>query len=316
MRRRLLRALSTRIVVTEENPLLDLLNELKARHYHFAAVTPSTHSRVTARPLASDPGLRDIFGWNRPFRPNQIEPDLLALLQRSACLEAVNGRLKSLVRVASLEDQLFLHSAFPTNGADDVFFGPDTYRFATFVNSQLPAIPSPEWIVDMGAGSGAGGVAAAKCVPAARLSLVDINPVAAQFARINCASAGVEAEVEVSATLPMDCDLVIANPPYMADGAHRTYRDGGGLYGGELACQWVQQAMSALRPAGTLLLYTGAAVVEGEVPLLQRIRSICGAAEAELRVYEIDPDVFGEELEKPEYQDVERICLLGIRITR
>ena len=302
--------------MTRDEALVRLLEELKGRHYHFVSVTPATHARILARPDPDNPGLRDIFGWNRPFRRDQIDRDLLALLERSDCVEKTSGGLRSRVRVASLRGELFLHSAYPTDGADAIFFGPDTYRFADFIDSELPTLRSRDWIVDFGAGSGAGGVVAAKLAPTARISLVDINPAAAELARVNCAAAGIDAEVAVASTVPSDCDVVIANPPYMLDSAHRTYRDGGSMLGGEVACDWTRQALHALVPGGTLLLYTGAAVVNGEVPVLERIGSIGSEHRADVSVREVDPDVFGEELDRPQYGMVERIAVFQIKITR
>jgi methylase of polypeptide subunit release factors len=300
-------------MVTEDKALFELLTQLRRRDYHFIAVTPATHARVLARPLQGEPTLRDIFGWNRPFGEHQIEPQLLQLLQRSSSVEGAGAQLRSLIRVATLNDDLFLHSSFPTSAADAVFFGPDTYRFARFVRAQLRALSPPAWIVDMGAGSGAGGISACRAV-SARLSLVEINPAAARLARINAHFAGIAAEVRADYGIPEGCDLVIANPPYMIDPAHRTYRDGGAMLGSEVACAWVTQALAALVAGGTVLLYCGFAVVGGKLEAVDRIRSLCG--NAELHVDEIDPDVFGDELERPEYQDVERIAALGIRITK
>jgi methylase of polypeptide subunit release factors len=300
-------------MVAEDEALLELLAELKSHDYHFITVTPATHARVLARPLQGEPSLRDIFGWNRSFDEHQIEPRLLTLLGRAGSVESAGGQLRSLVRVASLGDDLFLHSSFPTAEADAVFFGPDTYRFVRFVRAQLGGLRPPVWIVDMGAGSGAGGISACNDV-SARLSLVDINPAAGRLARINARFARVPAEIAMDDRIPEQCDLVIANPPYMIDTAHRAYRDGGAMFGGEVACGWVDQALAALVTGGTMLLYSGFAVVGGKLPALDRIRLLCG--DAELHVEEIDPDVFGEELERPEYRDVDRIAALGIRIAK
>ena len=176
-------------------------------------------------------------------------------------------------------------------------------------------LPAPAWIVDMGSGSGAGGILATKQVGSARLSLVDLNAAAGRLARLNARFAGVRAEVMVGEQIPQGCNLVIANPPYMIDSAHRTYRDGGAIYGGGIACNWVVQALDALVPAGNFILYTGDAVVGGTLPLLDRIRSLCDQDDAVLHTEEIDPDVFGDELEMPQYREVERIAVLGIRIT-
>jgi len=258
-RRALFRALSSRAVVTGDKALLELLSRLKACNYQFVAVTPATHSRVLARTPSAAPTLRDIFGWNRIFEEHQLDPALLALLRCSGSLEDVGGKMRSLVRVASLGGELFLHSAFPTTEPDAVFLGPDTYRFARFVCARLPALSSSAWIVDMGSGSGAGGVVVARQAPGARLTLVDVNPAAARLARVNVSFAHVAAEMRQGNEIPAGCDLVIANPPYMIDANHRTYRDGGAMYGGEVACAWTEQALRALKPGGTLLLYTGVA---------------------------------------------------------
>lgn len=302
-------------MVTNDDALLELLAALKDREYHFIAVTPATHARVLARPLSKPPTPRDIFGWNRVFEEHQIEPQLLNPLRRSGFIEEADGGLRSLIRVASLEADLFLHSAFPTNAPDAVFFGPDTYRFARCIAAHLSGRSAPRWIVDMGSGSGAGGVVAARQVAPARLSLIDVNPEAIRLSRLNARFAGVSAEATLGDQIPKGCDMVIANPPYMMDSAHRTYRDGGALLGAEIACTWVAQALDALVPGGDLLLYTGAAVIADKVPLLERVRSVCDRIDAPVQVEEIDPDVFGEELDKADYQEVERIAALAIRIT-
>ena len=57
----------------------------------------------------------------------------------------------------------------------------------------------------------------------------------------------------------------------------------------------------------TMLLYTGAAFTGGRAPLLDALREL----DASVSVEEIDPDVFGEELEQPAYAEVERIAAIG-----
>ena len=58
---------------------------------------------------------------------------------------------KSRVRLATIDDLLFVHSAFPTDPPDAVFFGPDTYRFVRFVRSFLRDLTYPphcaSWIL-------------------------------------------------------------------------------------------------------------------------------------------------------------------------
>ena len=59
------------------------------------------------------------------------------------------------------------------------------------------------------------------------------------------------------------------------------------------------------------MLYSGAPVVRGEDVLCSGLENICARAGAALDYEEIDPDVWGEELERPEYRDVERIAVGG-----
>jgi len=302
--------------VRDDDALVELLRQLDDRQYRFTCVTPATHARVLSRPAPDEPGLRDIFGWNRHFLASQLDPELLRLLERSGCVEKTGAQLRSRVRVASLGGRLFLHSSYPTSSEDSVFLGPDTYRFVRFVLAQRQELERAAWLVDMGAGSGAGGILAGAAAAIARVTLVDINPAAARLARINAIAAGAEVSVLVSDQIPRGCDLVIANPPYMMDISHRTYRDGGAMFGGELAWRWAKEALESLVPAGTMLLYTGAAVRRGRVPLVECLQSLCTKADAALDVEEIDPDVFGEELEDPAYGEIDRIAALGIRISK
>ena len=301
--------------MSEDEALLDLLRELGARNYAFLTVTPATHGRLLARQLNRPPTLRDIFGWNRSFEPAQVEPQLLRILERASAVQELDGKLRSKVRVATLGESLFLHSSYPTERGDSVFFGPDTYRFTRFVQEKLLSLPRPEWAIDMGAGTGAGGIGIARAVPGSKITLVDINPAALRFAAVNAAYAGVGIEAVKSHSIPPGADLIIANPPYMMDACRRAYRNGGGLLGGAVALDWVRQSLSNLAPNGTMLLYTGAAYVNGEAPLIEALRRICSEVGAALSIEELDPDVFGEELESEEYADVERIAAVGAVIT-
>jgi methylase of polypeptide subunit release factors len=296
-----------------DDALLELLGYLKAREYRFHAVTPATHARVLARPFDGLPTLADIFGWNRSFAEPRIEPELHALMQRANILRPDGDGVKSALRVASLGDDLFLHSAYPTDEADAVFFGPDTYRFARFINDRWPPRVSPR-VVDLGAGSGAGGVAAARLAPDAAITLVDVNAQALRLARINALAANVAVELIEAKSSPK-ADIIIANPPYMMDEGRRSYRDGGdNLLGGALALEWTMDALAKLAPGGTLLLYTGAAFARGISPLLEALKGACASAGAEIALDELDPDVFGEELEQPPYRNVERIAAIGVEI--
>jgi SAM-dependent methyltransferase len=294
--------------------LVTLIETLKRSGYTFVAPTPATHQVVVGRRKhARD--LRDVFGWSLPFPRGVVPPEIFAALKAAGAFKGWFGG-RATVRGASLGGDLFLHSAFPTHGEDDVFFGPDSYRFARFLLAELDDRPVAT-LVDVGAGTGVGAIVAAKRVRPARTIMTDVNPQALAFARANAAAAGIEAEFFETAGLegvegPLD--LVIANPPFIADPKGLAYRDGGGQRGIELSLEWARQAMRRLAPGGRLLLYTGVAIVEGRNPLFERL-----AHEAdgfELRLEEIDPDIFGEELAKPAYSDVERIAAVGAVVTR
>ena len=297
--------------MTEREPLAELLRILKAADYRFVAVTPATHERIIARPPPGASSLRDIFGWNRPFDPADLSADLLAVLRAADAVEPCADKLRSLVRVASLGDDLLLHSAFPTDDADSVFFGPDSYRFARFIAQHIDQAASADWLVDMGAGSGAGAIAARRARGGGRTTLVDINARALRLAAINAQAAGLAVESVQSDAVPRGADLIVANPPYMMDSGARSYRDGGDLLGGAVALDWVRQALAALAPGGTMLLYTGVACRGGSAPFIEALQPLCAAAGAMLEVEELDPDVFGEELDEPAYADVERIAVIG-----
>jgi len=111
-------------------------------------------------------------------------------------------------------------------------------------------------------------------------------------------------------------DLVTLNPPYIIDEAGRTYRDGGGMHGGELSLDLTLEALESLADGGRLLLYTGSAIVKGEDALRDSLAGEAARRGLTLDYREIDPDVFGEELEKPQYRDVERIALIAATIGR
>lgn len=127
-------------------------------------------------------------------------------------------------------------------------------------------------IIDLGAGVGAVGIAAALASPTASLTLVEIDPATAGLARLNLALNGleergrvVEADVLASAKLreaaglaPRCADLVLTNPPFDAERRGRGSPDAarrlahimpeGGLTG------WLRAAAHLLQPGGALVM--------------------------------------------------------------
>jgi len=300
--------------------LVALLEALHRQDYCFVPPTPETHRRVISRPERQEArDLRDIFGWSLKFAPGLLPAGMLDLMQRGGIVEPDGARLRSRLRVARIEDRLFLHSCFPTEQEDSVFLGPDSYRFVAFLQRELPRRPNMRRLVDIGAGAGVGALMAAPFLPSARLTLADVNPQALRLAAINARHAGIDIELVegdgIDAVAGL-VDLAIANPPYIMDPDARTYRDGGDMHGARLSLDWTLAAARRLAPQGRVLLYTGVAIVDGRDALREALTRELPALGCALRYREIDPDVFGEELEKPAYADVERIAAIGAVIEK
>ena len=295
--------------------LLNLLGALEGAGYDFVTTTPATHARVLARADRKRArSLRDIFGWSLPFEPELLPRPLFEQLQAAELLWWENELYKSKVRVSRVGRLLFVHSAYPTAAEDAVFLGPDSYRFADFIRAELARAGTVRRLVDIGAGAGGGALSAAAMLPGARLTLLDLNPWALRLAAVNARHAGMDVELIEGGAIgevPGLVDLVIANPPYIMDDADRTYRDGGGMHGGGISFQWTLDAARRLEPDGRMLLYTGASIVDGRDELRDALERELPALGCTLRYREIDPDVFGEELGKPQYADVERIAVIG-----
>ncbi|MBF8723991.1 methyltransferase [Pseudomonas guariconensis] len=308
--------------IQADEALLQLGRRLRADGYRFTCVTPATHARNNAREGAGRARtLRDVFGWSRPFAASLISADELAQLTAAQVVVEEGELLRSTVRWSSLDDLLLVHSAFPTDASDAVFFGPDSYRFAQVIHDHLQRCPNPvQHAVDIGCGSGVGALLIARAAQHAQVSAVDINPLALRYTAINAALAAVgNLSVEPSDLLDGitgTFDLIVANPPYMLDTSERVYRHGGGALGAGLSLRIVEQARERLSPGGSLLLYTGVAIVEGRDALLEAVR-LCLAGPQWSWVYrEVDPDVFGEQLLEPGYEQVERIAAVALTVTR
>jgi methylase of polypeptide subunit release factors len=317
--------------------LLALGRHLRRRSYRFVTPTPATIACVNRRienRVAAD--LAGAFGWNRPFAETLLDAELFALLRegrlvsplrdatgiaplRDAAIAPHDGAWRSTVRASTLDDALYFHSAFPTEAADAVFFGPDSYRFARLIEHELGAHgPKPRRILDLGCGSGVGGLHAIRLLGGGELTLSDINPAALALARINAALADqnprlIESDLYTALVGPFD--LILANPPYMMDDKRRAYRDGGDRLGAALSLRIVAQSLAQLAPGGRLVLYTGSAISGGKDGFGTEIASLLNRENVRYAYREIDPDVFGDELDQPAYRDVERIAAVALTVT-
>lgn len=298
--------------------LAGLLDHLSAAGYAFVSMTPATHRLVASRrPMARPDDLRDIFGWGRSFHPEQVDVHLLNLMRTAGVLQSRGQHHRSSVRISTLDNRLHLHSA--KNDEDDaVFLGPDSYRFVRFIRSALGDV-SIGRALDIGAGAGAGALSLSARFPNARVVASDVNPLALAYLSANAVHAHLSVEMVEGSGLEAvhgEFDLIVANPPYVADLAGRTYRDGGGALGSELGLRWVREGLDRLRPRGRFLLYTGAPVVEGRDRVHEQLQQIAVRSQVRLDYEEIDPDVFGGTLRQPAYSAVERIAAIGAVLSR
>lgn len=303
--------------------LVELGRALRQHAYSFTTVTPLTHQRVNAREGAAwAHDLAGIFGWSRPFKEGVPNAELLALMERAGVIDTgADGLLRARLRASTLDGQLYFHSPFPTSEQDAVFFGPDTYRFIRALRQGLAALDAPvRRAADIGCGAGPGAVTLALAYPGAEVFGVDINPAALVLADVNARIAGAANLEAVNSNLLRELDgqfdLIVSNPPYLLDGEQRAYRHGGGDLGAGLSLAMVEEAIERLAPGGVLMLYTGVAMVASADPFR-------AAAETRLRdagflwsYEEIDPDVFGEELEQPAYGHADRIAAVWLRATK
>jgi SAM-dependent methyltransferase len=283
-----------------------------------------THKRIIDRNSnTTAASLRDVFGWNLAFAPGNglIDGDLEDAMLSVHVFEHAGESLRSNVRWSTLSSHLLVHSGFPTDEADAVFFGPDTYRFVSSIEQHLSGMDrSPRRVVDIGCGTGAAAIVIAGNLPNAEVLAVDVNPMALDYARVNIALAGLQnisvLRSDVLNDVDGQFDLIVANPPYMIDTRQRVYRDGGGTLGVSLSIRIARESIGRLAAQGSLMLYTGVAIMNGHDPFRAALQEDLDCDSLTWTYRELDPDVFGEELSTPEYARVERIAVVELIVIR
>lgn len=298
---------------TSDDSLLHLAQALKATGYSFTTVTPATHARVNARvENAWARSLTDVFGWSRPFHDGVLPPELFEAMCDAQVVDPYGEGWVSQVRASTLRGQLFLHSAYPTTAADAVFFGPDTHHLVSAIATHLAGGANIRRAVDIGCGAGAGAVVIAVERPQAEVFAVDINDTALRYTAVNARLAGAGRLVALHSDLlngvDGDFDLIVSNPPFMVDPQERTYRHGGGSHGEGLSVAIASLAKTRLAPGGTLLLFTGSAIIDGTDQLYASLAQLLDESSLEWHYQELNPDMYGEELSGPSYADADRIA--------
>ena len=302
-----------------------LAEHLKANHYEFVTITPESHRTVLARDFdISHADLRDIFGWNRPFKHGCVNHNALLFAQEAGFFSQYSEGLKSNVRFSTLNYHLFMHSAYPTTEADAVFFGPDSYRYARLIKQTVASMPKKQRkkILDIGTGSGVGGIVLASALEHQyeSLMLADINSKALEYAEINVAINAVPNVVfymsDLYDSVAAPFDIIVSNPPYLVDASERAYRHGGGEYGSLLSTRIVLEGLPLLVDDGVLILYTASPIVGGKDLFFDSIKQIFLDKNYSAVYEEIDSDVFGEELSTSAYQKVDRIAVVSLVVNK
>jgi len=319
--------------IASPDALAALGASLLARDYRFITVTPATHKRVNRRPenaWARD--LRGALGWSRPFGDGVLPADIERLLDEAGLIEpcpklgeAPGGgqARRALVRASTIGDHLYFHSAWPTSDDDSVFFGPDTYRYAAALKRSLasPMMHRPvRRAVDIGCGAGPGAIELALQCPDATVYGADINDDALALAGINARINGAARLAPCRSNL-LDgvdggFDVVMSNPPYILDQAELPYRHGGGEHGAQISIDIVRTGLERLHPGGSLMLYTGVAIVDGADRFLDAIRAQLERDCQAWSYEELDPDIFGGQLGCEGYENVERIAAVWLHAVK
>lgn len=317
--------LDRKISSTQENLLVQeainkLLNFLKKENYQFVTPSPITHERwLKKNPNRLAIDLREVFGWCLSFTESLINPRIFELLFLAKLIIPKGNTWKSKIRVSTLGNELFVHSAFPTVEYDSVFFGPDTYRFLNYLNLYFDESSRQiENAVELCCGASPAAITIAEHCPFATVQAIDINSKALMYSDANARAAGVKIRTVYNNLLhdsKTHFDLIVANPPFMMDKNKRAYRDGGDNFGAELALRIVTESLQRLTPNGVLLLYTGSCIVAGKDVFYELVKKLLSNnPDFEWRYQQIDVDIFSEELLVVGYEEVERIAAVWLQI--
>jgi release factor glutamine methyltransferase len=148
---------------------------------------------------------------------------------------------------------------------------PETEHLVEAVLERFERDASPR-IIDVGTGSGAIAVAIAHAMPRSQVTAVDISPEALEVARRNAERHGVMNRVRLlrsdllTAIETAQFDVVVSNPPYIAEGERleaqvANYEPGSALYAGptglEIYQRLIPQARPVLKPQGWLIMEIG-----------------------------------------------------------
>ncbi len=209
--------------------------------------------------------------------------------QRSAFRDFVRRRAEGMPVAYLVGHREFFSLSFRVT--EDVLIPrPETEHLVVAAIDLARQVKGPATVCDVGTGSGIIAVCLARQVPECQVTAVDISPAAIEIARQNAAAHEVAQRVEflegnLLEVLPAEpaFDLILSNPPYVADGEAdqmaaetRRFEPRQALFAGpkgtEVIERLVPQASERLKPHGHLLL-------EISPMIHQRVREIIAGDE-------------------------------------
>lgn len=215
--------------------------------------------RATGTPVAYLVGHREFYSLDFEVNPDVLIPRPDTELMVVALLDLVKGRAAgSSAGVAG--------EAAPTVAEQLTKSSPDQPA----VPGAPPALPIT--VVDVGTGSGILAVCAAKYLPQATITAIDISPAALAVAKRNAERhkvadriTFVEADLLSKEPAGPRCDYILSNPPYISTTEMKELavdvRDNepelalhAGPNGTDVIIPLIEQAVSRLKPGGTLLI--------------------------------------------------------------
>ena len=191
--------------------------------------------------------------------------------QRSAFRDLVRRRAEGMPVAYLVGHREFF--SLPFRVTEDVLIPrPETEHLVVAAIDLARQVAGGAAVCDVGTGSGIIAVCLARQVPECRVTAIDISPAALEIARENAVAQKLAESIEflegdLLAVLPGEpaLDMVLSNPPYVADGEAgqmapetRRFEPRQALFAGpngtEVIERLVPQAAQRLRPGGHLLI--------------------------------------------------------------